>query len=99
MFNFNSHQEKVDFAHNDILQMIPKNLKVKKNKNKDKMTDTGRYLLKELYYKLQHLGREGCAKTTLSTLSRTYLDLLYSNSMCKQSSMPTSIFILLFASG
>jgi hypothetical protein len=28
-----------------------------------------------------------------------YLDLLYSNSMCKQSSMPTSILMELFASG
>lgn len=29
----------------------------------------------------------------------TYLDLLYSNSICRQSSMPTSIFMLLFISG
>lgn len=29
----------------------------------------------------------------------TYLDLLYSNSMCKQSSMPTSILMELFMSG
>ena len=29
----------------------------------------------------------------------TYLDLLYSNSMCKQSSIPTSILMLLFISG
>ena len=29
----------------------------------------------------------------------TYLDLLYSNSMCKQSSMPTSILMLVFISG
>lgn len=29
----------------------------------------------------------------------TYLDLLYSNSICRQSSMPTSILMLLFISG
>lgn len=29
----------------------------------------------------------------------THLDLLYSNSMCKQSSMPTSIFMGEFISG
>mgnify|MGYP001800501571 CR=1 FL=1 len=29
----------------------------------------------------------------------SYLDLLYSNSICKQSSMPTSILIELFSSG
>lgn len=28
-----------------------------------------------------------------------HFDLLYSNSMCRQSSMPTSIFIELFESG
>ena len=30
---------------------------------------------------------------------RTHLDLLYSNSMCRQSSMPTSILMLVFMSG
>ena len=30
---------------------------------------------------------------------RSYFDLLYSNSICRQSSMPTSIFMLLFMSG
>jgi hypothetical protein len=30
---------------------------------------------------------------------KTYLDLLYSNSMCKQSSIPTSILIELLMSG
>lgn len=30
---------------------------------------------------------------------RTHFDLLYSNSMCRQSSIPTSILILLFVSG
>ena len=35
----------------------------------------------------------------IRTVPWPYLDLLYSNSMCKQSSMPTSILMLLLRSG
>lgn len=64
-----SHQQKVDFAHNDILQVIPgKVVRVIENRR-------------------------------IAQSKRTDFDLLYSNSMCRQSSIPTSILIGELTSG
>lgn len=48
---------------------------------------------------LQVVPKGICVNPTDEKNHRTHLDLLYSNSICKQSSIPTSILIELLLSG
>ena len=75
MLDFDPDEQKVDFTHDDISQMIPGGGGEKKKRGSQRSME----------------------RSPLSQL--THLDLLYSNSMWRQSSMPTSILSELFISG
>ena len=70
MLDFYPDKEEINFADNDIFEVIS--------------NTTNR---KPIFF--HSMSEEGAA----------YLDLLYSNSMCRQSSIPTSILIELLLSG
>lgn len=70
MFDLDAYEEEVDFADDDVFQVVPTRSRMR--------------------HKEEGPG---------DVMNGTHLDLLYSNSMCRQSSIPTSILIELLLSG
>lgn len=88
VLDFNPHQQEVDFSNNHIFQVIST-----KQTHRGETAEVKDESLKVLYFiwKIVCISDVRCLSS--------HLDLLYSNSMWRQSSMPTSILIELLTSG
>jgi len=70
-------------------------------KNADRIHQKNERVMNYLYFRFNGLLTDMAHSTNLLIYCdvSAYFDLLYSNSMCRQSSMPTSILMELLASG
>lgn len=113
VLDFNPHQQEVDFTHNDIFQVVP--VKDRNDCHRTALPQRqivkGKVLSYNDFCMFLWLGvvafcyfvnwpkKLRWLRVLKKCLFQPYLDLLYSNSMWRQSSIPTSIFIDELSSG
>lgn len=88
VLDLDPHEKEVDFPHDDVLQVVPVQTHTATQVTGGQHTVSVQY---------QYSSRIFIA--TIVAVKQSYLDLLYSNSICRQSSMPTSILMEELSSG
>ncbi len=93
MLDLNAYEQEVDLADDDVLQVVP----VQRVGQWGVALMRGRALKRPAAW--GHGDGTQKRGDSREVNEHTHLDLLYSNSMCRQSSIPTSILIELLLSG